>query len=412
MPSPRRIGIAVEIQVLYKHHTDVFAGLQRYADEQGWLTIFDDWAWEALAKSPLGRPAYDGVIARVTRQQIGLVEATAKAGVALVNVVSESPAYDELPGVFPDFKEAGRLRAEHLLSRGLRSFACLSVKTRATFEWQTAGFVEAIAAAGHTIDRFELTDDWDDTLPLYRKNQARIRQWMDGWTLPVGVVLPTDVIARLIAQIAHERGWRVPADVAIIGGRNELQLCERPRPSLTSVEMGFERVGYEAARLLDTLMDEADRARAQRKPSLLGRRSKSPPAEPMHLILPPVGVVVRESTDFYASGDDVISQAQAYIAEQCHTHLDVGDVAAKVCVSVRTLQTRFAAVLGRTVADEIRRVRLEKVKRELTASDHAVHEIAKRAGFTSNAHLSKVFKRELGVSPSEYRAERKPPKER
>jgi len=57
MTPPRRIGLALEFHLLHKHHTETFAGFQRYADERGWLTVFDDWIGETLAGSPEGRPA-------------------------------------------------------------------------------------------------------------------------------------------------------------------------------------------------------------------------------------------------------------------------------------------------------------------------------------------------------------------
>jgi LacI family transcriptional regulator len=63
-------------------------------------------------------------------------------------------------------------------------------------------------------------------------------------------------------------------------------------------------------------------------------------------------------------------------------------------------------VLGRTVTEEIRRVRIEKAKRELTWSDLSVQEIAVRTGFSSNARLCEAFRRDVGSSPRDYRAKR------
>jgi transcriptional regulator GlxA family with amidase domain len=48
----------------------------------------------------------------------------------------------------------------------------------------------------------------------------------------------------------------------------------------------------------------------------------------------------------------------------------------------------------------------------LATTDRAVHEIAVRAGFGSNARLCEVFKREMGMSPSEYREQRQVKRER
>ncbi len=407
MPAPRRIGLTLDVHLLYKHHTDTFAGFKRYADERQWHTVLDDWIVETLATSKRSRPAYDGVVARVGAEHAALVDATAKAGVPLINVMAGSPFFTTLPGVYPDFEQAGRVRAEHLISRGFSRLAFMASMESRPYQLQAASFAAAAAAEGCPVTLFDMSATWGDTLPLYRKNIARLRAWMDEWELPVGLGVSNDNFGRLVAQMVDDRGWRVPEDVAIVGGLNEEKLCETSRPTLSSVDVGYERVGYEAGRLLEQLMDEADGARNRRKKPLMGRRSASPPADPIQIVVPPVGVVARESTDFYAANDDLVARAHDYIAAHCHKQITVNDVAAKLAVSPKTLQKRFADVLRRSVAEEIRRVRLEKAKRELTGGDRSVHEIAVRAGFTCNTRMTEVFKRELGVTPRQYRQQRK-----
>jgi LacI family transcriptional regulator len=387
MASPFRVGLALDINLLFKNHTDIFAGVQRFADEAGWLTVIDDWIEGALDIGG-GQTRFDGIIARVDSNRMGLVKAAATAGVPLVNVLAGSPARQSLPGVFPDLAQIGTLQAEHLLSRGLRHFACLTMTARPDDDQLVAAFTVPVEAAGHTVNMLTLPANANDSLARHRRSRARINTWMNSWKLPIGVATAADNISRLIAQMAHERSWRVPEDVAIIGARNEEHLCERPRPCLSSIEVGYERIGYGAAQMLERLM-----------------RGEKPNSEP-RIAMPPIGVVARESTDFYAADDPLVAEAQAYIAQQCHLHLEVTDVAEKLCVSTKTLQNHFASALHRSVAEEIRRVRIEKAKRELATSDYSIHEIAKRAGFASNVRLCEVFRREVGMTPSEYRGER------
>ncbi len=403
MDHTRSVGLSIDFHLPYKHHAGIFSGVQRYADERGWLTTFDDWIADTLARSPRGKPAYDGVIARVTADHADLISKTTSLGIPLVNVFAASPAFDQLPGVFPDLEEVGRMRAEHLTSRGLQNFAMIFSKDRIVDQRQAAAFAATVAAAGHSVTSLTISDNWGDSLPRYRKNQDRIQAWMNGWELPIGLGTASDSIARLMAQLIHGRGWRVPEDVAIVGCLNDEQLCESPRPTLTSIELGYDRIGYEAAKLLERLMDEAGAARKLGKKPLLGRRSEKPPSPACHVVLPPVGMVVRESTDFYAARDEVVAQSQAFIAANCHRPIGVMDVAEKASVSIRTLQDRFSKVLGRKVTEEIRRVRIEKAKRELAWSERSIHEIAVRTGFSSNGRLAEAFRRNVGVSPSEYR---------
>jgi LacI family transcriptional regulator len=188
--------------------------------------------------------------------------------------------------------------------------------------------------------------------------------------------------------MCRDRGWRVPDDVVIITGENEEAVCEYPRPSLTSVEFGHERVGYEAARLLDRLMDGA-----------------APPSD--HLLLPPVGLVVRDSTDFYAVDDEVVAEALAFISSNSHRPIMADDVSKAVATETRTLQLRFRKHLGRPIATEVRRVRIERAKRELAQTKRSLAEISRAVGFGKGARMYRVFMRELGVSPSEYRKQRR-----
>jgi LacI family transcriptional regulator len=159
--------------------------------------------------------------------------------------------------------------------------------------------------------------------------------------------------------MCRQRGWRVPHDVAIIAGMNEESLCEYPRPSLTSVESGFERIGYEAARLLDRLMN-----------------GDTPPIEP--ILLPPKGLVARESTDFFAVEDPVMSAALEFIAANSQRHeIGTEDVAHAVSIGLRNLQRQFREYLDRPIIAEIQRVRIERPKRELAQSKRTIHEIAR-----------------------------------
>ncbi len=380
----RRIALMLDLEWPYKRHTSVFAGTQRYAEEQGWESIVDEYAFDLLPSRRTKSLPYDGIVARATKR---LAERTARVKVPVVNVWRSSPVQDILPNVFPDYQTAGRLRAEHLLSRGLRNFGTLGCRGDDAHDLETAEFRATIEQAGFSSTQAVVSLSYAKTLTHWRKTKQSISDWMDGWQLPIGVYVGGDSIGRIVVQKCRERGWRVPEDVAIIAGRNEETLCEHPRPSLTSVEMGYEQVGYEAARLLHQLMD-----------------GEEPPSKP--ILLPPRGLVVRESTDFFAIKDELVAAALEFISKNSHRRIGQDDVSRSVKVETRTLQLRFRKVLDRPIATEIRRVRIERAKRELTQSDRSLAEIARDVGFGEAMRMYEVFRRELGTTPSNYRKQR------
>ncbi len=406
MRPPRRIALALDVALLYKNHTGVFAGIQRYADEAGWRVLIDNWAEGSIAASPKAQPAYDGVIARITDARLGLVAQARKRGLPVVNVMGGSSIVDQVPGVFPDYEQVGRLQAEHLLAHGLRSFTFLTTADNRPNFRQQAGFLATIKARGFSVTSLELPDTWDDSLAGHKQSQVMLTKWLDAWKRPIGLAGSGDDILRVAMQMCLDRGWHIPDEVAVIGTGNEILLCEQPKPSLSSVEIGFERVGYEAARLLDRLMAQAERDAKSRPHNGARRRTAIPAAAPMHAVLPPVRIVVRDSTSSFLAEDLLVAEAQKFIAANCDRRMGVNTVAAELSVSPKTLQKHFASALDRSVAQEIRRARIERAKQELAEGKRSIHEVARLAGFKSNVSLSVIFRREVGLTPSQYRAQR------
>lgn len=374
----------LDLDWLYKRHAGVFAGTQQYAQERGWESSIDEYAAETLRAHPEQPPSYDGIIARATRK---LARCAARRGVPVVNVWLSSPAWRSLPGVFPDFAAAGRLRAEHLLSRGLRRFAALTRETDRSQQLELKTFAAALAEAGYTCVTATIPLTPALSLKQWNRTERTIAAWMKHWQLPIGVYAGSEMEGRIVAQMCRNRGWRVPEDVAIIAGQNEETYCEHLRPTLSSVELGYERIGYEAARLLDRLMD-----------------GEPPPAEP--ILLPPQALIVRESTDFVAVDDKLIAAALAFIAANCHLPIGPDDVARAVATGRRTLSRHFEKHLERPIATEIRRARIERAKRELAQTEQSIKEISRDCGFGAPMRMYEVFVRELGLAPSEYRRRR------
>lgn len=400
MPHHRRVALQLDLRWPLKRHAHIFAGTQRYADEHGWESIIDEYADEHLTEASAKSVPFDGVIGRVNGK---LAEAARRLRVPLVNVWFNSPVKDDWPGVFPDMAAVGILQAEHLLSRGLRRFAALTCEDDAQ-KLAADAFRQEVEAAGAECLREKLPLDPSRTYAAWQRSEQRLASCMDHWQLPIGVSIASEEVGRMVIQICRRRGWRVPGDVAIIAGTNEEVLCDHPRPSLTSVEVGYERIGYEAARRLDQLMQTPARRRST---GTTGKQAPTNTQTPLHLTLPPRGLIVRESTDFYAVEDELVMRALRFIAANSHRDINVDDVARALSIHPRTLQRRFREVVDWPIADEIRRVRIERAKRELVDGKRSLAEIARDVGFGDRMRMYEVFRRELGVTPRAFRQQRR-----
>ncbi|PYT11530.1 MAG: hypothetical protein DMG59_26165 [Acidobacteria bacterium] len=84
-------------------------------------------------------------------------------------------------------------------------------------------------------------------------------------------------------------------------------------------------------------------------------------------------------------------------------HLTLTDIAGQVRVHPVHLARAFRKRYTYRIGDFIRKLRVEAACSELLPSDAPIAEIAARAGFTDQSHLSRVMKRHAGISPAAFR---------
>jgi len=380
MAKRRRVAVMIDLEWPYKYHIEVFAGCQEYAARAGWDCTIDPFADRALGSRRTAAP-YDGILGRATRK---LADMADRAGVPVVNVWMNSPAR-KLPSVFPDAKAAGRMAAEHLLGRGFRQLGYLGYARDVCSQLQLEGVRSVARREGFScsVHRFGRTNVMKDA-KHWEAFIAGLEAWVDTWTTPIGVYVTHDLPCRYLIDVCRSKGLQVPRDVAVIGTFNELVICASPAPTLTSIDLGYTQIGYQAAELLDRLMD-----------------GEPPPEGPRWI--EPAELVPRQSTDSYAVDDPLVGRALRFIAEHGNEPINVQAVADELPTVRRTLERRFRETLGRTIAEEITRLRLERVKRRLIETDEPLKVVAMASGFTSANQLYKVFLRIEGISPQQYR---------
>lgn len=101
---------------------------------------------------------------------------------------------------------------------------------------------------------------------------------------------------------------------------------------------------------------------------------------------------------------DTVKRMMIYIREHLADSLTVKELADAVFLSERECYRIFRDCLHTTPVNYIIDCRLQEASRMLTASNMSVTEIAYSCGFGSGSYFSRVFTREKGCTPNEYRA--------
>jgi LacI family transcriptional regulator len=121
------------------------------------------------------------------------------------------------------------------------------------------------------------------------------------------------------------------------------------------------------------------------------------------VLIAPHGVVSRQSTDVLAIDDPSVVRALRYIRTHAHHGIVVEDILREVPISRRSLEIQFRSYLGRSPAEEIRRVRLERGRQLLGRRELSITEIALACGFSNATRFGVAFRKSFGTTPRAFR---------
>ena len=377
--ATKHVALLVETSRTYGR--DLLKGIHRYlAEHEHWSLFLELRALDSQVPRWLSSWQGDGIITRTGSATMAeAIAATRLPGVEL----RASKIAHGLPFVGCDNRDIGRLVAEHFIDNGFTNFAVFDLDTEQYFEERRDNFRAHLAARGHTCsehhapNRGERPANWE-------RHQADVARWVASLPKPVGIFACTDQLAFWLLDACRRAGVAVPEEAAVVGAENDETLCTMARPQLSSVAFDGERVGYEAAALLDRMM-----------------AGEPKPDGP--ILVPPTGLVVRQSSDIMAIDDPHVVSAVRYIREHACHGINVADVVKHAGLSRTLLERRMRQAIGRTPGEEIIRLRFNRVKQLLVETELSLAAIANRCGFEHPQYMAEAFKKHFGITPGTYR---------
>ena len=374
----KRIAIVMYPWTGYLHGVQV--GISEYFVRR------PDWLWvsslpraDDFARLAAQKPS--GVIAFVEEEYLEDIRRLKVPVVDVSNWITDSC----FPQVLCDDEAVGRLAANYLMELGIRHFAATGVRQAHFSDLRIKGYVDTLESKGFAVAFPALTEARRGGAKTERESTpAALNRRLRDLPKPCAIFAANDANAMALLHSCREAGLRVPEDVCVLGVDNDELLTRVSHPPLSSIMVPSEKIGFEAARVLDQMMN--------------GRPA---PTEPV--LLAPIGVETRQSTNLLAVTDEDVNSAIRFIRENLHARINVEDILEVVPVNRRYLERKFKTFLGRSPLQEIRRVRIEKGKELLTTTDCSVSEVARRSGFPSPERFASVFHLIVGTTPGKYR---------
>lgn len=287
-----------------------------------------------------------------------------------------------IPNITGQYRETGKLGAEYFLNKGYSHFAFYGFNNIVWSRERAEGFEFAVNQAGFHVHYFEHKKARSTDLWYYKSNS--LSKWLKSLPKPIALMACDDNQGVHITEACKQNNIRVPQEVAVLGVDNDVMLCELSDPPLSSIELDIERAGYDTARAMDLMI--TGRAKFYRD-----------------ILVPPLKVVTRNSTDIYASQDDYVAIVLDFIHKNVDQNLLVDQIVKEVPMSRRSLEKRFVEITGLPIYKYIFKLRIEKLAQKLVSSELSVFEIALEMGLPDSKNISRQFRQVMGCTPLEYR---------
>lgn len=329
----------------------------------------------------------DGIISRLSDPAIAEVLACAPCPV--VDLYGQV-CHPLIPYLDTDAVAVATMAARFFLDAAFTRFAYCGFPGLWFSDERQSAFCEQVRRYGFEVLTYDPPLVWSS--PDVAKREAlhpggsiELERWLASLPNKTAILACNDVRAQQLLAVAGRIGREVPEEIAVMGVDDDDVICELTYPRLTSIRPDTHTLGYTAAHWLNLRM-----------------QGQQLPAE--KLLVKPLVIQERASTDVVASDDPVFVDALRYIRSNVHVGIDVNAVVAHVGRSRSTLEGRFMGLLGRSVKEEITRVRILRARILLQETAMTLESVAGACGFATASHFSRVFKETEGMTAGQFRS--------
>jgi LacI family transcriptional regulator len=298
--------------------------------------------------------------------------------VILQNYKERSGYFSNLTG---DYTGTGAMAARFFSQKGFKNFAFYGNKDVIWSMERRDGFKNEVEKIGGRFYSLEVESIEDNQM---ENGYSHLDEWLLSLPKPIALFACDDNFALQVTETCKINNINIPNDISLLGVDNDELICNLSDPPISSIVLDVQKGGYEAGRLLHQLI----------------RKERS---EPFNIVVNPVRIEARLSTEKYVVTNKNIMTVIKYIEENFASDISITDFTKLVPLSRRLLEIKFKEELGTSIYQFIINFRIEYFANLLLTTDQPLYELALQSGFNDCKNISRTFKKLKNCTPLEFK---------
>jgi len=381
--------------ILMTDFTEIYAnelmkGIVRYCRDHR------PWSLYKFPKSNIGTSGIESVVDFAVRWNADAIIGQFREGDDLSlfrekGIIAISQDHDarfqDVCNIIGEHTEVGRKCADYFIKRGYKNFAFYGREGKVWSDERREGYRREIMSrvpGAHFASRNCIEEDegcWFDV--------DNLTQWLKELPKPVALLACNDSAAYQVIQACSLDGsdqLSIPARISVLGVDNDETVCLPCHPQLSSLSRNVEQVGFEAAKLIDSLLQLPPDERFKKKPD--------------DLVTLCTDICTRNSTDAFLHDNKYVNSVLNYIEHNIDSDIQINDIVASLPVSRRLLETVFKKEMGVSIYQFILSTRVERIKNLILNGESARQALSHIKVDTRT--LSNLFRQSTGMTPLRF----------
>ena len=378
----------IKILVLIDSSTEFsrrfLSGLIQYANDNG------SWTFYRLPSYYKTLYGGDGIVERIHEWKIDAVIAQweyeevdfleqLKIPVFLQSYKNIDSRFSKIAG---DYQKVGLMAARFIKERGYNNFAFYGHRD---FFWSKA------RAEGYRqeVEKLKGNYFYFESLVLndmhWSKDHIALNDWLLSLPKPVALLACDDNFALHVSEMCKVNNIGIPDELSLLGVDNDELICNLSHPTISSFITDDEKGGYLTGKMLHHSIKNKDIA-------------------PFNIIIEPIRIELRQSTEKFNISDTYITQILTYIKKNITKEISIEALTEVVPLSRRNLEKKFREATGSSVYQYILDKKIEYISNELLTTEKSLLDIAIEIGFNDVRNVYRLFKHKTGYTPMNFRS--------